>query len=479
MRPLPLRFRRRADGTLFVNDAGAFFSSTDDFLRRHHAGELTARDTQFLAAHGHAIAEDGNLSDLAHRFAVAQRRARPGPLEYLILVPTLRCNLSCSYCQVSRASLASVQHDWSESTLAAVLELIDRLPGPRLKIEFQGGEPLLRPDLIREVIMRAEARFPDASFVVCTNLSRLDATAWALLDRPNVSISTSLDGDRATHEANRTGHPAETDRFLANLAQVIKRFGPRKVSALPTVNYRAPPPVDALIDAFLGFGLSSIYLRAVSFHGFARKRHAYSRAATAAWNDYYASFIRRLIERNWADRSTLLEEYYFTLCLRRIFQPGIDHHVDLRNPNHLGHDYIVIDHDGRVYPTDEARMVTRSGIIDLAIGHVSTGWDTPERAALDAANTNSLDADCRRCAYQPYCGRDIIDDIARYGRIDLPRHQTAFCERHMAIFDLAFELIYSPDAATQYSLRRWLGLAGDSTLLGEVYDDTAEPAGFC
>ncbi len=52
-----------------------------------------------------------------------------------------------------------------------------------------------------------------------------------------------------------------------------------------------------------------------------------------------------LIARNWADRSRVIEETYTSICLRRIFQPGADRHVDLRNPNPLGQDYVVIDHD--------------------------------------------------------------------------------------------------------------------------------------
>src|SRR3546814_4661303 len=38
----------------------------------------------------------------------------------------------------------------------------------------------------------------------------------------------------------------------------------------------------------------------------------------------------------------------------------------------------------------------------------------------------------------PYCGRAVVDDLARYGRIDLPRHQTEFCRRHLHLFDFLF-----------------------------------------
>src|SRR5690606_10431810 len=113
---------------------------------------------------------------------------------------------------------------------------------------------------------------------------------------------------------------------------------------LPTIDPHAPPDADALIDSFARLGFDSIYLRPINYQGFARKHHPASRDAGADWRAYHAAFIRRLIARNWADRDKLLEESYFSLLLRRIFRPGEDRHVDLRNPNPVGRDYIVIDH---------------------------------------------------------------------------------------------------------------------------------------
>jgi hypothetical protein len=62
----------------------------------------------------------------------------------------------------------------------------------------------------------------------------------------------------------------------------------------------------------------------------------------------------------------------------------------------------------------------------------------------------------------------MIDDLARYGTIDVPRLDTEFCRRHRGLFDFAFELIYSDDPAVRYSLCRWLGLPGEIEL-GETW----------
>src|SRR3546814_9299589 len=130
--------------------------------------------------------------------------------------------------------------DWSSDVCSSDL---------RIKIEFQGGEPTLRLDLFAAVIERC-TRFAERQFVVCTNLQSLSDAHLALFDRDDVYISTSLDGDVATHTANRTATPAATKRFRTNLETVIARYGPDKVSALPTLDPLAPPDIDALIDSY-------------------------------------------------------------------------------------------------------------------------------------------------------------------------------------------------------------------------------------
>ena len=466
MNRLPIRSRPTGNGEVIcVGDTGRFFKAPAQFATKLAADTIDAGDASFLEAEGFMLADDDTLGQHAHDYDMAQRLVAAGPLDYLILVPTLRCNLSCGYCQVSRANANASGYDWSQEVLDAVLVRIDELPGDRIKIEFQGGEPTLRPDLIEAVIARCE-RFCTRQFVICTNLQHIDERIMRILDREDVHVSTSLDGDMATHRANRTASASATSDFARNLSALLVRHGPGRIAALPTVDPLSPPNIDDLIDAYANRGFESIYLRPINYQGFARKRHGDALAQDGRWYGYHRAFVMRLIERNWNDQSRVLEESYLSLCLRRIFRPGLDRHVDLRNPNPMGLDYIVVDHDGRVYPTDEARMLARSGIVDLGIGDVFAGWDSEARATLNKHSSNLADPACSRCAYQPFCGRDVVDDISRYGRIDMPRHETEFCRRHLNLFDLAFELIYSDDPAVRHSVSQWLGLPGDGVELG-------------
>lgn len=455
----PLKFRELSDGSmLFADDAGGFFKSDHTFLDRYAADDLSEADRAFLQEGNHAFDREFDLPWTSFAYRWARRQSQPKKMNYVLLVPTLRCNLACGYCQVSRAPEKARGYDWTDETLAGVLSFIGNLEGPDIKIEFQGGEPLLRLDLLEAIRDFCRKKFLQSQFVVCTNLQALDQRAWAFLDADDTLISTSLDGDWATHERQRTHESKTTRAFFDNLDAAVSRYPEGKISALPTVDIAKPPDFEALLDNYERYGIRSVYLRPINHQGFARKINQGDNVL-AIWNRLHSEFIDLLIARNHRT-GRFMEEYYFSQCLKRVLRFDADNHVDIRNPNFFASDYIVIDHDGRFYPTDEARMLSRIGHIDLSIGDVGTGIDKAKVQVLDSGAFNHFDPDCIHCAYQPYCGTDVIDDISRYDRIDIPRPDTWFCGRHMSVFDKVFEVLYRKDEPARASLAAWLGIAG-------------------
>ncbi|CCG06885.1 Hypothetical conserved protein [Pararhodospirillum photometricum DSM 122] len=130
----------------------------------------------------------------SQRRRLARKKHVSRTLSYVVVVPTLRCDLDCCYCQASRAPLSASEADWSSDTLARFLAFLDSLPGDRMLIEFQGGEPTLRLDLVEAVIAHARRRFRETHFVLCSNLARGADVVRPLLAAADVSLSTSLDG---------------------------------------------------------------------------------------------------------------------------------------------------------------------------------------------------------------------------------------------------------------------------------------------
>lgn len=109
------------DGSYRIEDLATANQLTSD--------ELDDAACRTLIETGLVIEQCDRLGQTASAWRSARRRHAPNRLDYLILVPTLRCNLSCSYCQVSRAPIDKAGFDWSDQTLADVLELIDGIEG--------------------------------------------------------------------------------------------------------------------------------------------------------------------------------------------------------------------------------------------------------------------------------------------------------------------------------------------------------------
>jgi uncharacterized protein len=156
-----------------------------------------------------------------------------------IFVVTLRCDHSCHYCQVSRQTEDRHHYDMSQEHGAAALELTFRSPSKHLKIEFQGGEPLLNFDLVRFVVERAmemnKVRGRDLRFVIASNLSKLSADMLDFCKENAVYLSTSLDGPEDLHEAQRPlrgGHSHQAT--LDGVRRAREVLGPDFISALMT-----------------------------------------------------------------------------------------------------------------------------------------------------------------------------------------------------------------------------------------------------
>ncbi|NHK27160.1 His-Xaa-Ser system radical SAM maturase HxsB [Parvularcula flava] len=449
---IPLRFTEldsEKGSLLFVADSGRAFLGSSDFLERYVADNLSNRERGYLSLfdYNDGPAAIGQLFELARRHHV---RSSPN---YFILVPTLRCDLDCSYCQVSRVNQDSGGHDWNDQTTESAIRLIQDLAPTNVKLEFQGGEPSLRLDLIEQVMNRLEQAGKKLDVVICTNLNTVGEAMLRLMDRGNVSISTSIDGAVARQARQRTREKTAAHRVYRNFQILRERYGAERLSAIATVDLEDPPSYEEITDTYRDLGLDTVFIRPINYQGFARKRHASSRDADAAWLAYYTGLVDYLISHG-----NGISDFYTTHLLKRIFQAGANGHTDLRNPAYMGTDFLVIDYDGRLFPTDEARMLDRIGEADFSLGDVFEGIDEERRALLNQTAFNEADPDCQHCPFQPYCGTDIIDTISRYGRLDLPRGETSFCRTHFGLFSHIFQLLSDDAIEAKTTLSQWLGL---------------------
>src|SRR5262249_46250781 len=153
---LPFRFQRTESGDVLVSNlVGDLLYLSEHDLRCLVDERVTPGDGLYEKAYAaHLITRSSQTAQL--QILATRLRSRMAFLRDLtplhIFVVTLRCEHSCPYCQVSRQSTDRSRFDMSESLAIKALEIALQSPSPRLKIEFQGGEPLLNFPLIELLV---------------------------------------------------------------------------------------------------------------------------------------------------------------------------------------------------------------------------------------------------------------------------------------------------------------------------------------
>jgi uncharacterized protein len=240
---LPFRFERTsADRYLVSNIVGDFLRLNGDELNRLVDLRIVPGDGLYEKAYAaHLISREnqrGQLQLLAMRLRSRMAFLRE-PTALHLFVVTLRCEHSCPYCQVSRQSADRSLFDMTEDTAERALAIALQSPSPRIKIEFQGGEPLLNFPLIEKIVLAAEQHGPNAGkkidFVIASNLALLTDEVLTSCKAHEILLSTSLDGPADLHNKNRP-RPGGNSYELA--VKGIKRaqaiLGQDRVGALMT-----------------------------------------------------------------------------------------------------------------------------------------------------------------------------------------------------------------------------------------------------
>ncbi len=467
---LPFRFDRRGDGrTVLTNLVGEYAVVPDAVVEAlvRRDDTLDPETIRLLRAR-HLIQIRGERAPqelLARKLRTRMRRL-PEFTALHIFVVTLRCEHSCPYCQVSRQSTDTAKFDMSRETADKALDAVFRSPAQRIKIEFQGGEPLLNLPMIQYIVARAKERNTtagkDLAFVVATNLALLDETSLEFMQAHDICVSTSLDGPEHLHNANRP-RPGRNSWELAvsGIARVRERLGYDRVSALMTTTERSLQDPKSIIDTYRELGFNTIFLRPMSPYGFAVKTKAYRDYDAERWLDFYWRGLDYILELN--KQGIEFSEQYAGLVLRKMLTNEDPGYVDLMSPAGIGIAAAVYNYDGDVYASDEGRMLAEMKDTTFRLGNLHS--DSFEEIFTSAALIGALDESfaasapgCSECAYEPVCGADPVFHHATFGDVVGRKPASEFCKRNMSIFRRLIDLMEG-DALTRSILRGWAGQA--------------------
>jgi uncharacterized protein len=464
---LPLRFERAGKSYLVSNMVGDFVRLSDDELNRLVDLRVRPGDGLYEKAYAaHLITGAGQTAQrqlLALRFRSRMAYLRePTPLH--IFVVTLRCEHSCPYSQVSRQSTDRSKFDMSEETAGHALNIAFESPSKRIKIEFQGGEPLLNFPLISHVVSATRTQAATVGkavdFVIASNLALLDDAVLSFCKSNGVLLSTSLDGPADLHNKNRP-RPGGNSHELA--ARGIRRaqevLGPERIGALMTTTEASLDRVEEIVDEYLRLDLDGIFLRPLSPYGFAVKTKAIRKYDSKGWLDFYARGLRYILEINRSGRH--FPEFYAALILKRMFADRPLGYVDLRSPAGIGLGALVYNYDGKVFASDEGRMLAEMGDRTFELGSVAESYRSlvfsDKLFDLIGSSLTQCAPQCVDCAYEAHCGADPVYHHATQADPVGMKPLSEFCARQKGVMNLLLEILEtSPkDAAI---LRRWGGM---------------------
>ncbi|WP_059412513.1 His-Xaa-Ser system radical SAM maturase HxsB [Cupriavidus basilensis] len=464
---LPFRFEP-LDGeeVVLTNTVGEFTFLTREKLNDlvHH--RLKPSDSDYTALRSrHFIREDGDEASL--ELLALKTRTKLSKLANFtnlhLFVVSLRCDHSCQYCQVSRQSEDKDAFDMTRETADNALELVFRSPNPAIKIEFQGGEPLLNFDLIRYVVEKAERRGHvegrDLEFVITTTLALATDEILEYCRDHYIYLSSSLDGPEDLHNKNRARPGRDSHaRFVAGLQRARDIVGYDSVSALMTTSPASLNRVRDIVDEYVKHGFSGIFLRHLSPYGFAMKTKSFQAYNAERWLQFYKEGLDYILELNKAGLP--FTEYYSSLILTKMLTSSDPGFVDLMNPAGAGIAAVVFNYDGEVYASDESRMLREMGDTTFRLGNVYE--NTYEQiftndallSALEDSFTGSAPM-CSDCAFEPWCGAEPVFHHAMYGDVLGRKPESEFCRRMMGVTKHLLDIMRR-DAEAKEIFMRWV-----------------------
>lgn len=379
-----------------------------------------------------------------------------------IIAVTNQCNQNCVYCQ-AKAPSSNLNGVMSYETGKKVIELAMQSPSPSLTFEFQGGEPLLNFNLIKEMLRYSKELNKhykkNIEYTIVTNLVSLTDDKLVYLIDNNVSICTSLDGCEVVHNHNRKLRSGEgTYKLVKEAISRVKQAG-KQVGAIETTTRFSLKYPKQIVNEYIETGVGGIFLRPLTPLGFAKAYWSEIGYTADEFIDFYKKAFFHILEIN--KNGLFFPELHATYFLRKILHGDSDNYMELRSPCGAGIGQMSYYYNGNVYTCDEGRMMGEAGDDTFLLGNVFT--DTYDdmvskkkcRATCAASVVETL-PNCCDCAYHPYCGVCPVVSYSSEGDIFPKRPYDFRCTVYKGIMDILFDLLQEDDPDNMHVLQSWI-----------------------
>ncbi len=373
-----------------------------------------------------------------------------GPLfsdiPFLELLVTKRCNMGCVYCF---AEDKQTKQDMELETAFRSVDHLMEMPSHSFYIKFNGGEPLLRKDLIEEVSKYAIERLRKVKkegyllFEVTTNGTLVDKEAVELFKRFNMRVLISLDGPENLH--NQTRPYKDGANSSQDVIQGIRRMQDASYPfrVITVVTRQNLPFANEIFGFFSDSALKELRFNPVLENGRARDR----------WGNIginpreYLSFMKTII--NHFNGTTICREDNIQSMLRNMVYRTRNFRC-MRTHCGCGHQYMCVNTNGDLYPCAYFLSETPS----LKLGNIQEtgkwmkgGQNHPLVKEFPTRIPNKIEA-CSRCDWKHLCeGGCTLGAYLQSNTLFAP---TYLCEYFQGMYGFLFaKLAEQPDFINQ------------------------------
>ncbi len=377
-----------------------------------------------------------------------------------MIITTLRCNHKCKYCHAAVAPMTAKEYDMDIETATRVVDTIFYTNSPSLTIEFQGGESLVNYEVVQHIVDYATIKAGHLkkwlNFSLVSNLTLMTEEKLTRLLDHWVDICTSLDGNKVIHNSNRAGYNWDSfekvSYWMKRVSEEKQKRNMWKIGALLTVTKETLPKYKEIIDTYLELGLDGIFLRWLNPYGFAASDMKTLAYESEEWIDFYKKSLDYIIELN--KKGTFFTESITSVYLMKIFNAKDPAFMDIRSPSGIAVWGVAYNYDGKIYASDESRMLGRMWIDDFLMTEV---WDNAKQTYNDMMNSEvtkvAIQSSCldwlpgyNDHVYKPYLGVDIIHNFTTTWNLYTPLVQDEKVKIQIAILDYIFEKLRDKEA---------------------------------
>lgn len=466
----PFRYREVGGDVLLTNIFGDWLFVTQGEFLAMAKGEVTKDSSLYnKLAERNFIREKIDVAKEAERFAYKKRFLNYGPNLHAMVV-TLRCNETCVYCHAARADMSETQTDMTPEIAEKSVDLALQTTSPSVTIEFQGGEPLVNFDVVKHIIQYAQqknrAYGKQLEFTMVSNLALMDEAKLKYLVENKVQICTSIDGPEALHNKQRilAGGNAfqEAVKWIRRINKEYEQIGLDPVlyhvEALLTTTRNMLAYPKEIVDTYVELGCRAIFIRPVDPFGWAERAEKIVEYPRSDYMEFYRTATNYILELNRQGVQVL--ERYAAIFLTKILADEEPNFLDIRSPGGAGIGQVAYSYNGKIFTSDEGRMLYATGDDTFQIGDVRTSTYRdlmmhPTVRSLTLASNLHVQPDCVNCTYNAYCGIVPEQAYRTQGSIFGRMRENQICMVHKGIQDYLFNLLRENDPTTIEILKRW------------------------